>query len=109
MRPYVLAVAAEVGDGRTGAQLLLDADRSCVLPAVIGSESALGGVGWAGPGVRLPPRRLSLLIPSAVRSCPYNHATLALTPGTRLGVYEVTAQIGEGGHGRRCIGRPTPS
>ena len=81
MRPHVLAVAAEVGDGRTGAQLLLDADRSCVLPAVIGSESALGGVGWAGPCVRLPPRRLSLLIPSAVRSCPYNHATLG--PHTR--------------------------
>ena len=30
---------------------------------------------------------------------PYNPHRLALTPGTRLGVYEVTAQIGAGGMG----------
>ena len=37
------------------------------------------------------------------RSClvvrPYNPNGLALTPGTRLGVYEITAQIGVGGMG----------
>ena len=71
-----------------------------VLPGVIASVSPLGGVRWAGPGVRLPPRRLSLLIPSAVRLARIITPPLALSPGTRLGVYEVTAQIGEGGMGQ---------
>ena len=39
------------------------------------------------------------LIPSALRSRAYTRVTLALTLGTRLGVYEVTAQIGVGGMG----------
>jgi len=40
------------------------------------------------------------LTPSALRSRAYTHVNLALTPGTRLSVYEVTAQIGEGGMGQ---------
>jgi len=36
------------------------------------------------------------LIPSAVPQDPYNQP-LSLAPGTRLGVYQITAPIGEGG------------
>ncbi len=32
---------------------------------------------------------------------------MALTPGTRLGVYEVSAKIGEGGMGEVCQARDT--
>ena len=38
-------------------------------------------------------------IPLAPPLCPYNPHELALTPGTRLGPYEVLAQIGVGGMG----------
>ena len=38
---------------------------------------------------------------------PYNPAALALTPGTRLGVYEIIAPIGEGGMGQVFRARDT--
>ena len=37
--------------------------------------------------------------PLCAAARPYNPTALALTPGTRLGPYEVTAQIGVGGMG----------
>jgi serine/threonine protein kinase len=36
---------------------------------------------------------------SALRSHAYTHVNVALTPGARLGVYDITAQIGVGGMG----------
>ena len=47
----------------------------------------------------MPLRRHSFIIPSD-RLNPYNHACrVALAAGTRIGPYEVTAQIGVGGMG----------
>ena len=40
------------------------------------------------------------LTSSVLHSRAYTHVNLALTPGTRLGVYEIVAQIGEGGMGQ---------
>ncbi len=39
------------------------------------------------------------VIPFALALHPYNPDGLALQPGTRLGPYEITAQIGVGGMG----------
>jgi eukaryotic-like serine/threonine-protein kinase len=44
--------------------------------------------------------RQSRGIPSARCSRAYTHGNVALTPGTRLGVYDITALIGEGGMGQ---------
>src|ERR1700752_1519118 len=48
------------------------------------------------PVVAMPCRRGG---DSEIPARPYNHARLPVAPGTRLGVYDVTAQIGEGGMG----------
>ena len=34
-----------------------------------------------------------------MRACPYNSTTVTLSSGTRIGPYEITAQIGQGGMG----------
>jgi hypothetical protein len=64
--------------------------------AAIGRQRSL-------PSRRLGPasvyrRRQPGIIPAALPPAPILRCSLALTPGTR-GVYEVTAQIGEGGMG----------
>ena len=58
---------------------------------------------------RIAPTANAPLRPAQVRALapPYNPDSLALTSGTRLGVYEVTAQIGEGGMGQVYRARDT--
>jgi serine/threonine protein kinase len=56
---------------------------------------------------RSPLRRFRGVIPSALSRRPYNPQALALTLGTRLGVYEIIAQIGEGGMGQVFRARDT--
>jgi eukaryotic-like serine/threonine-protein kinase len=61
--------------------------------------------GQAGTGIPKPYGVKQELTSSALHSRAYTHINLALTPGTRLGVYEVTALIGEGGMGEVYRGR----
>ncbi len=62
----------------------------------------IDGVGGSSDvGAGRPPHAA----PRAVR--PYNPVTLALSPGDRLGVYEVTASIGAGGMGQVWRARDT--
>lgn len=64
-------------------------------------RTSLLGPSWAPEAVFV----ISRCVASQAR--PYNPQHLALTPGTRLGVYEVTAQIGEGGMGQVWRARDT--
>jgi len=64
-----------------------------------GSRPFTGRSGAVGAGI---PKHWPVkqdLTSSVLHSGAYTHVNLALTPGTRLGVYEIVAQIGEGGMG----------
>jgi serine/threonine protein kinase len=52
-------------------------------------------------------RQIGVNNPDWAAAHPYNPPCLALTPGSRLGAYEVTAQIGEGGMGQVYRARDT--
>jgi len=67
--------------------------------AIRSGNGGTAAVGVASPGVGL--------IPSSFNSLPHiiHGDLMALAPGTRLGVFEVTAQIGAGGMGEKlCSG-----
>ena len=67
-----------------------------------GRDSAADAPPRGRPSSLAPPRRLSRRSDNAGRfgSAPILTSHLALTPGTRLGVYDITAAIGEGGMGQ---------
>src|ERR1700752_5263440 len=67
-----------------------------------------------GEGISTGPQSIENTVPSSrERSVPHGHSAhiialpLALTPGARLGVYEVVASIGEGGMGQVFRARDT--
>ena len=108
MRAHLLAVVAkEVDDGVRRCRVLWNAAVT-VLPGVIASVSPLGGFPGRDQESVYHHGRLSLLIPSAVRLARIITPPLALTPGTRLGVYEVTARSAPAAWAR-CIARATRS
>ena len=84
-----------------------DADRQrCRLPGQSRSAPLLGSFRGSESGLLDPPASPASN-PASSAAPPYNPRQLALAPGTRLGVYEVTAPIGEGGMGQVFRARDT--